>query len=191
MAEHPTYRRFRALCLALPETQVTMTWGAPHLRVGDKIFTGWSRWPDDDGWSFNVKLDKEQQAALVASDPRFAVAPYVGKHGWVAVAIADGTEDWREIAALVEEGYRNVAGPKRAALIGPPAKQPPAKPLTTKQPPAKKSPTKQLTTKKPLAKKPPTKQPLAKKSPTKKPLAKKPPAPKPARRAASPRAPKR
>ncbi len=172
MAEHPTYRRFRALCLALPETQVTMTWGAPHLRVGDKIFTGWSRWPDDDGWSFNVKLDKEQQAALVASDPRFAVAPYVGKHGWVAVAIADGTEDWREIAALVEEGYRNVAGPKRAALIGPP---------TTKQPPAKPPPTK----------KSPTKKPLAKKSPTKKPLAKKPPAPKPARRAASPRAPKR
>jgi predicted DNA-binding protein (MmcQ/YjbR family) len=109
MADDPAYTRFKQLCLTLPRTKVTMTWGAPHMRVGDKIFTGWGL--DDGGktWSFSAKLDKDKQAALVASDPRFTVAPYVGKHGWVSVQIKKGKENWGEIAALVEESYRNVA----------------------------------------------------------------------------------
>lgn len=171
MADHPTYRRFCELCLALPDTRVTMTWGSPHLRVGDKIFTGWSRWPDDLGWSFSVKLDKDKQAALVASDPRFAVAPYVGKHGWVAVTIADGREDWSEIAALVEEGYRNIAGPKRAARSGAAAMSPVAKAVAKPRAAAKPNA-------KPVAKPNAKAKPVAK---AKKPTAARPA--KPARRA--------
>jgi predicted DNA-binding protein (MmcQ/YjbR family) len=113
MADDPAFVRFRGLCLALPEARLTMTWGAPHFRVGDKIFSGWGR-HDDGSWSFTLKLDKDKQAALVASDPRFSVAAYVGKHGWVSVSIPPRAADWGEIAALLEEGYRNVA-PRRVA----------------------------------------------------------------------------
>jgi hypothetical protein len=123
MADDPAYVRFRKLCLALPETKVTMTWGCPHMRVRDKIFTGWSL--DDDGrsWSFSVKLDKDKQAALVGSDPRFSV-----HYGRATLRVAKGDEDWAEIAALVEESYRNIAPKKLVAMLdGPPAKRKAAK----------------------------------------------------------------
>ncbi|MFN0006698.1 MAG: hypothetical protein ACKVXR_02230 [Planctomycetota bacterium] len=32
--------RFRAICLSLPDTKETLTWGKPHFRVGEKIFAG-------------------------------------------------------------------------------------------------------------------------------------------------------
>ncbi len=109
MADDPAYTRFKAICLALPSTKVTMTWGSPHMRVGEKIFTGWGLDDDGESWSFSVKLDKDKQAALVQSDPRFAIAAYTGKYGGTTMTVAKGEEDWGEIAALVEEGYRNIA----------------------------------------------------------------------------------
>ena len=109
MADDPAYTRFKAICLALPSTKVTMTWGSPHMRVGEKIFTGWGLEDDGAHWSFSVKLDKDKQAALVQSDPRFAIAAYTGKYGGTTMTVAKGEEDWGEIAALVEEGYRNIA----------------------------------------------------------------------------------
>jgi len=115
MADDPAYTRFKKICLALPNTKVTMTWGSPHMRVGDKIFTGWGLEDDGESWSFSVKLDKDKQAALVQSDPRFAIAAYTGKYGGTTMTVKKGEEDWGEIAALVEEGYRNVAPkPKKA-----------------------------------------------------------------------------
>ena len=32
--------RMREICLSLPGTKETMTWGKPHFRVGEKIFAG-------------------------------------------------------------------------------------------------------------------------------------------------------
>jgi hypothetical protein len=32
--------RIRRICLALPDTKETPTWGKPHFRVGEKIFAG-------------------------------------------------------------------------------------------------------------------------------------------------------
>jgi predicted DNA-binding protein (MmcQ/YjbR family) len=53
------------------------------------------------------------QAALVAADPRFKIAAYVGKHGWVDMELGERI-DWNEIEALVRNSYRLVA-PKRLA----------------------------------------------------------------------------
>jgi hypothetical protein len=137
MADDPAYTRFKAICLALPDTKVTITWGSPHMRVGEKIFTGWGL--DDGGrsWSFSVKLDKDKQAALVQSDPRFAIASYTGKYGGTTMTVAKGEEDWGEIAALVEEGYRNIAPKKLVAMIGA-APAPKKKPAATKKKPVVK-----------------------------------------------------
>ena len=98
-----------------PETKVTMTWGEPHFRVGDKIFGGWGAHKDG-RYSMGAKLDKDKQAALVASDPRFAVAPYVGKHGWVTFTPGDDP-DVGELEALLLESYRNIASKAQLAKL--------------------------------------------------------------------------
>ena len=65
----------RRICLALPETAETMTWGQPHFRVRGKIFAGFG----DHGGTFTLgfKLEREHADAAI-QDPRFARAPYVG-----------------------------------------------------------------------------------------------------------------
>ncbi len=109
-----SHERFRAICLALPNTKETFPWGEPHFRVGEKIFSGCS-FGGGDEWSFGVKLEKGMQAELVASDARFAVAPYVGKHGWVQVR-PGANPDWDEVATLVECSYRLIAPKKLVAM---------------------------------------------------------------------------
>ncbi len=99
-------QRLRAICLALPDTRETLTWGEPHFRVGDKIFAGCG---DEQGrLKIGFKLDKEHAAARVQSDPRFTPAPYVGRHGWVSLDAAQ-VRDWNEVRALITESYRLIA----------------------------------------------------------------------------------
>jgi predicted DNA-binding protein (MmcQ/YjbR family) len=98
--------RIRVICLALPETTEVMAWGHPTFRVRDKIFT--SAGGEDGEWSIGVKVTPEMQAGLVESDPRFSIAKYVGKHGWVTMRVG-GKIDWKEIEALVEGSYRLIA----------------------------------------------------------------------------------
>jgi predicted DNA-binding protein (MmcQ/YjbR family) len=110
------YQRFREICLGLPETTEIMVeaWGHPTFRVGPKLkmFASCSA-PDADKPSLGMKVDTAHQQALVATDSRFAVAAYVGKHGWITVD-AGGTLDWDEIRELVVESYR-LNAPKRLA----------------------------------------------------------------------------
>ena len=46
--------KISALCLALPDTKLTMTWGSPHFRVTDKIFCGFGS--EDGKQVMGVKL---------------------------------------------------------------------------------------------------------------------------------------
>jgi predicted DNA-binding protein (MmcQ/YjbR family) len=98
----------RRICLALPETAETMTWGQPHFRVRGKIFAGFG----DHGGTFTIgfKLEREHADAAI-QDPRFVRAPYVGAHGWISMDVK-GVRDWAEVRALVRESYRLIA-PKR------------------------------------------------------------------------------
>jgi predicted DNA-binding protein (MmcQ/YjbR family) len=98
--------RLRAICLALPATKEVEAWGHPTFRVGEKIFAGWSEQAGTG--SLGVKTTHELQAALVSSDPRFKIAAYVGKHGWVQMTLA-APVDWDEVEALVRESYRLIA----------------------------------------------------------------------------------
>ena len=101
------YERFRAICLSLPETTEVFveTWGHPTFRVGpkEKMFASCSA-PDADRPTLGMKVDKAHQEALVHTDPRFTVAAYVGKHGWINVD-ASQWQDWAEIRELVVESY--------------------------------------------------------------------------------------
>ena len=102
-------RRVRDICLSLPDTRETPTWGEPHFRVGDKIFAGCG---DHKGRQvLGFKLERAHAAACV-KDPRFWPAAYVGHAGWVSMDAAL-ISDWDEVAGLILESYRLIA-PKRS-----------------------------------------------------------------------------
>jgi predicted DNA-binding protein (MmcQ/YjbR family) len=126
--------KMREICLALPDTKETLTWGYPHFRVGEKIFAGWGA--DKTTQSIGFKLEMEHADAMVQNDARFTRAPYVGHKGWVSM---DPTtiKDWNEVRDLIFESYRLIA-PKRtvAKLVEKPA------PAAAKKAPAKKAPAK-------------------------------------------------
>jgi predicted DNA-binding protein (MmcQ/YjbR family) len=103
------FAKISSLCLALPDTKLTMTWGSPHFRVADKIFCGFG---DDDGKQvMGVKLAMNHAQALV-KQARFWPSPYVGKHGWVSMDVGQ-RKSWDEVAALIRESYQLIA-PKAA-----------------------------------------------------------------------------
>ena len=100
--------RLRGICLALPDTKETLTWGSPYFRVGDKIFAGYG--DEDDRQTVGFKLEKPHAEAIVA-DPRFTPSKYVGRHGWVTMDLTD-VEDWGHVEDLILESFHLIA-PKR------------------------------------------------------------------------------
>jgi predicted DNA-binding protein (MmcQ/YjbR family) len=103
--------RMREICLSLPDTKETPTWGSPHFRVGEKIFAGCSE--EKGKGSIGFKLEMAHAAAIV-SRPGFSRAPYVGHKGWVSLDVGS-VSDWDEVRELVHESYRLIA-PKRSLL---------------------------------------------------------------------------
>jgi predicted DNA-binding protein (MmcQ/YjbR family) len=100
--------RLRKICLALPEAYETTSFGHPTFRAGRsgrKTFAVFENYRGED--TICVKATMEDQALLVL-DPRFFVAPYIGKHGWTSMRTA-GAIEWGEVEDLVRESYRLVA----------------------------------------------------------------------------------
>ena len=104
MASSPL-TEMRRICLSLPETTETPTWGEPHFRVRRKIFAGCGN--HGGVITIGFKLEREH-ADQAVRDPRFTRAPYVGQHGWISMD-AKGVRDWGEVRALVLESYRLIA----------------------------------------------------------------------------------
>jgi predicted DNA-binding protein (MmcQ/YjbR family) len=106
--------RLRRIALALPETTEVLTWEEhPTFRVRDKIFVICGATGD----TITVKATKEDQAELVATEPRVRIAPYVGRHGWVAVDLTGTGLDWSMVEELVRESYRLIAPKRLAATV--------------------------------------------------------------------------
>ncbi len=104
-AERAAFDKVSALCLALPDTKLTMTWGSPHFRVGEKIFCGFDA--VEGKQVMGVKLELSHARSIIA-DARFWPAPYVGKHGWVSMDVSQ-RKSWDEVAALIRESYGLIA----------------------------------------------------------------------------------
>jgi predicted DNA-binding protein (MmcQ/YjbR family) len=157
MAEDPFHERLLKIVKRLPEAVEDWPWGSIHCKVADKIFVGWGR--DESGeMSIGIRTTLELQSMLVASDPRFSVAKYVGKYGGIDMRIGK-KPNWDEVEQLIVDSYRIIA-PKRLV------KQLDAKLGDGSVPSAPAA-------KKPAAKKPAAKKPAAKKPAAKKPAAKK------------------
>lgn len=110
MPTDAVHARLLGIVTALPGAYEDRPWGEVHCKVAGKIFVGWGR--DEAGaMSVGFKTDKELQTMLVASDARFKVAAYVGKHGWTNLKLA-ASPDWAEVEQFIVDSYRRIA-PKK------------------------------------------------------------------------------
>jgi len=105
--------RLRRLCLALPETSETASWGHPNFRVGKRTFAAFE-WFDGRP-SIAVRLTAAEVDALLRHDDGMFSTPY-GRGTWVSVW-ADGTLDWRLVSELVDRAYRTVALKRMIAAL--------------------------------------------------------------------------
>ena len=105
--------RLRAICLALPETSEKVAWGEPTWRVKGKLFAQLDNHHHGaDHLAVWLPAPLGEQESLVFLDPqRFFRPPYIGPRGWVGVRI-DGRPDWKLVASLVQQAYREVAPPR-------------------------------------------------------------------------------
>jgi predicted DNA-binding protein (MmcQ/YjbR family) len=109
MDEQKILAKLRELCLALPKTSETITFGHPTFQVGTKTFAVLETYKGE--LSICVKVGKPMQAIFL-EDPRFYRTPYVGQHGWVSLR-AKSKLNWKEIAELVRGSHELVGVKKR------------------------------------------------------------------------------
>ncbi len=138
MPTDPIHERLLQIVNRLPGAHEDRPWGSVHCKVAGKIFVGWGR-HEDGAMGVGFKTDKELQAMLVASDPRFKVAAYVGKHGWVDMKL-DPDPDWSELEHFIVDSYRMIAPKKLVKELSAAAGGAGAPPATPKRAAAKKAP---------------------------------------------------
>jgi len=109
MDEKKILAKLREICLALPKSSETVTFGHPTFQVGTKTFAVLETYKGE--LSICVKVGKNMQPVFL-EDPRFYRTPYVGQHGWVSLR-ANTKLDWQEIAGLVNGSHDLVGAKKR------------------------------------------------------------------------------
>jgi predicted DNA-binding protein (MmcQ/YjbR family) len=102
-----------AICLALPDTEMQMSWGEPTWRTSGKIF---AQLDDHHHGAAHVSVwlpaPDGAQAALIEAEPeRIWRPPYVGHKGWIAV-ILDTDPDWGMVEALVTQAHGLIHKPR-------------------------------------------------------------------------------
>jgi predicted DNA-binding protein (MmcQ/YjbR family) len=98
-------KRFRKLCLDLPESHEERQFGYPVWQAGKKTFA-WARYDADRlTLCFWVGVDRQ---GLLTTDPRYRIPPYMGHNGWIALDVSTNC-DWDEVAALSLQSYRHFA----------------------------------------------------------------------------------
>ena len=96
-----TLKKLRSLCLALPETSETGSWGHPNFKAGKKTFAAFERVKGRASIAF--RLDPGEVERLLKRK-EFFVTPY-GRGLWVSLW-ADGRIRWSTVKGLVERSYR-------------------------------------------------------------------------------------
>ncbi|HZF53205.1 MAG TPA: MmcQ/YjbR family DNA-binding protein [Polyangiaceae bacterium] len=107
MKTDPFHDRLLQIVLRLPGAYEDRPWGSVHCKVAGKIFVGWGR-HDDGEMEIGFRVSPELQSMLVASDPRFKIAKYVGKYGGVDMRIGP-KPNWDEVEQFIVESYRIIA----------------------------------------------------------------------------------
>jgi predicted DNA-binding protein (MmcQ/YjbR family) len=108
----PALRRLRPLCLSLPETSESGSWGHPNFRAGKRTFAAFE-------WigkrpSIAFRLDAVD-VDLLLQRKNFFATPY-GRGQWVSLW-ADGPVSWRLVERLLLRSYRQVALKRMVAAL--------------------------------------------------------------------------
>ena len=99
-----TLARLRSLCLALPETTETGSWGHPNFKAGKKTFVAFERVKGRPSIAFRLEPDEVER---LLQRKQFFPTPY-GRGQWASLW-ADNGVDWDVVEALVKRSYRVVA----------------------------------------------------------------------------------
>ena len=105
--------KLRPICLALPDTIETVTFGHPTFRAGKKTFAVLETYQGH--LSLALKVRKADQGIFL-NDPRFYRTPYIGQHGWVSLKVG-GKVNWTEVKHLVVDSFRLTASKKMLAVM--------------------------------------------------------------------------
>ena len=109
--EDKILERFRGLCLGLPETTETGSFGHPNFRAGKRTFAAFEWIQGRPSLAFRLGADEVDQA-LLQGEPFFAT-PY-GRGLWASLW-ADRAIDWKLVEKLIERSYRQVASKRMLA----------------------------------------------------------------------------
>jgi predicted DNA-binding protein (MmcQ/YjbR family) len=96
--------RVRALCLALPGTSETLSWGHPNFRTKKGIFVACERIADRP--SIACRLEPDEVHHFLAMKG-FFVTPY-GSGRWVSLD-AGGRLNWKLITTLIKKSHAIVS----------------------------------------------------------------------------------
>lgn len=111
--------RLRRICLRLPGTSETVSWGHPTFKAGGKTFCVLERYKGHLTMCFQLPAS---DAAAALGDTRFFKTPYVGSKGWVSL-IVDTPPDWNEVAELALKSYCQTAPDRlRSGLVKEPSR---------------------------------------------------------------------
>lgn len=102
--DSPAYRSIRDHSLAKPGAVEEYPWGHPVWKVDGKMFATYG---DDGGPHISVKCTLDKQAILI-QHPAIEKAPYVGRYGWLSIAITDD-ETTALTMDLIDDSYDSVA----------------------------------------------------------------------------------
>ena len=108
-----TLKRLASICLALPETSASTSFGNPVWVAGKKTFAQAWRYGGQLKLAFWVGPDR--QDALIM-DPRYSLPNYMAHNGWIALD-AEHSVDWDEVESLVFDSYRHFALKRMLDLV--------------------------------------------------------------------------
>jgi len=97
--------RVRKICMALPETTETESFGHPTFRVDGKTYCVIEDYKGEQAIAVKVGLPVQ---GVFLKDERFYLTPYVGRQGWVSLRTG-GSLDWHEVSELVKGSYSLMA----------------------------------------------------------------------------------
>jgi predicted DNA-binding protein (MmcQ/YjbR family) len=98
-------KRFRAICLRLPECQEGSQFGYAAWLAGKKTFA--IARPTESALTLLFWVGVDQQGILT-TDPRYKIPPYMGHNGWISLDVSAKC-DWDEIESLALQSYRHFA----------------------------------------------------------------------------------
>ena len=105
MTGQSALHRLRQLCLGLPETSETDSWGHPNFRAGKRTFAAFESIKGRPSIAIRVGVDAAD--SLLLQRRNLFSTPY-GRGQWISIWVDDEL-DWAFLRELVERSYRQVA----------------------------------------------------------------------------------